>query len=84
MPKPSAGRAIADPATPQIDPATRGGQTVNPNDSYWAAFYLNAATVHGNGVSDHLEGKGDLDWYFASLGDKIDRLRRGEVVADIS
>jgi hypothetical protein len=60
------------------------GQTVNPNGSYRAGYYLNAANVHDNGVSDHLQGGGGLDWYFASLGDKIDRLSPGEVVARIS
>jgi hypothetical protein len=42
-------------------------QSVNPNGSNRAASYLNAATVHANGVSDHLEGEGAQDWYFAKL-----------------
>jgi hypothetical protein len=60
------------------------GQTVNPNDSSRAGYHLNGATVQDNGVSDHLEGEGALDWYFASLGDKIDRHSCGEVVTTIS
>jgi hypothetical protein len=40
--------------------------------------------VHDNGLSDHLEGGGDLDWVFASLGDKTDRSRRGKVLVNIS
>jgi hypothetical protein len=47
-------------------------------------IHLNAATVQDNGVSAHLEDSGNLDWYFASLGDKIDRLNKGEVVTTIS
>jgi hypothetical protein len=38
----------------------------------------NATAVQDDGVSDH------LDWYFAILGDEIDRLRSGEVVTTIS
>jgi hypothetical protein len=63
---------------------TMNGQTVNPIGSYRAGCYRNAATVHDNGVSDHLEGKGDEDGYFASLGDKIEQLSLREVVAKIS
>ena len=40
-----------------------------------------------NGVSDYLEGKSALDWYFASLsGTEKDKdvLQSGEVVFDIS
>ena len=43
----------------QTAPVTRSVQTVNPNDSYRAGYYLNAATVQDNGVSDHRVGKGD-------------------------
>ena len=58
-------------------------------DSYAArtaalASTFNASTVHDNGVSDHLEGEGALDWYFASLGDKLDKHSKGEVVTTIS
>jgi hypothetical protein len=71
----------------QNAPVTMGGQAVNPNGSYTAGYYLTAATVHDNGVSDHLEGKGGQDWYFASLSgpnkDKTDQ-NGGEVVAGIS
>ena len=56
----------------QNAPATMNGQTVNPNGSYPAVYYLNATTVHDNGLSDQLEG-GDLDWVFASLDDKTDQ-----------
>jgi hypothetical protein len=63
---------------------TVNGQTVNPDGSYTAGYYLNAATVQDNGVSAHLEDSGNLDWYFASLGDKIDRLNKGEVATTIS
>ena len=68
----------------QSAPATMNGQTVDPNGSYRAGYYLNAATVHDNGLSDHLEGGGDLDWVFASLGDKTDRSHRGKVLVNIS
>ena len=68
----------------QNAPVTMSGQTVNPNGSYRAGYYLNAATLHDNGVSDHLEGEGAQDWYFASLGDKIEQLSLHEVVAKIS
>jgi hypothetical protein len=60
------------------------GQTVHPNGSYRAGYYFNAVTVHDSGVSDHLEDEGGQDWYFASLGDKIEQLSRGDVVAKIS
>jgi hypothetical protein len=43
----------------QNAPVTRSGQTVNPNESYRAGYYINAATVQDNGVSDHLVGTGD-------------------------
>jgi hypothetical protein len=68
----------------QNAPVTVNGQTVNPNGSYGAGYSLNAATVHDNGLSDHLEGGGDLDWVFASLGDKLDHLRPGEFKVKIS
>jgi len=31
-------------------------------------YYLNASTVHDDGISDHLEGGNGTDWYFAKLG----------------
>ena len=71
----------------QNAPVTMSGPTVNPNGSYTAGYYLNAATVHDNGVSDHLEGKGGQDWFFARLtGTKQDKddLHNGEVVVGIS
>ena len=64
----------------QNAPVTTSGQTVEPNSNYLAGFYLNAATVHDNDVSDRLDGDGGLDWYFASLGDKAKHLSRREIV----
>jgi hypothetical protein len=68
----------------QNAPVTMTGQTVNPNGNYQAGYFLNATTVHDNGVSDHLQGGSAQDWYFASLGDKINQVRSGEVVTRIS
>jgi hypothetical protein len=65
-------------------PATMNGQTVVPNGSYQAGYYLNTATVHDNGLTDHLGGGGDLDWVFASLSDKIEQPLSGEIVVNIS
>jgi hypothetical protein len=61
---------------------TKNGQTVVPNGTYQAGYYLNGTTVHDNGFADRLEG-GDLAWYFASLDDQIVRQRRDEVVRRI-
>jgi hypothetical protein len=63
---------------------TLNGQTVTPNGSYRAGYSLNAATVRDNGWSDHLEGGGNPDWYFAGPGDESDRSLRGEVLVNIS
>jgi hypothetical protein len=68
----------------QDAPVTVNGQTVNPDGGYTAGYYLNGATVKDNGVTDHLAGAGARDWYFASLGDKIDKHSKGEVITTIS
>jgi hypothetical protein len=65
-----------------IAQVTTIGQTIKPNDSYRAGYLLNAATVDDNDETNHLEG--DVDGYFASLSDKLDQLRCGEVFARIS
>ncbi len=71
----------------QNAPVSMSGQIVNPNGSYTAHYYLSAATVLDDGVSDHLEGDDGLDWFFASLTatkkDKVD-LQSGEVLVGIS
>ncbi len=71
----------------QNAPAAAGGQTVYPNGSYTAGYYLTAATVHDNGVADHLESHGGLDWFFAqqtgSNRDKIDGLTAGDILIEI-
>jgi hypothetical protein len=48
------------------------------------AAILNATTVHDNGVADHLEGGGGMDWFFGALSgpnkDKLDGFGNGLVV----
>ena len=68
----------------QNAPVTLNGQTVTPNGSYRAGYYLNAATVRDNGFSDHLGGGGGLGWLFASVSDKTEDLFPGEFLVKIS
>jgi hypothetical protein len=80
----SGGSYLQRVANLQNAPVARNGQTVTPNGSYGAGYYLSAATVHDNGWLDHLGGGGDMNWYFAGPGDKGDWSLRGEDLVTIS
>ncbi|HLJ95402.1 MAG TPA: choice-of-anchor Q domain-containing protein [Gemmataceae bacterium] len=45
--------------------------------------YFNTSTVHDNGVADHLEGGGGQNWFFASIQDKLDGNKPGDLVVGI-
>jgi uncharacterized repeat protein (TIGR01451 family) len=75
-------------------PVSIGSQTVNPDGSYTAGFYLTPSTVHDNGVRDYLNGHAAhdngiaaRDWFFAQLGgseqDKMSRRRKDEILTEI-
>ena len=48
-----------------------------------ACLDMAGTTVHDDGISDHLEGHGGLDWFFALLAgsnqDKIDGFISGDI-----
>jgi Ca2+-binding RTX toxin-like protein len=46
-------------------------------------FYLNANTVHGNGLADNLYGGPGMDWFFAGMMDVLFNRTSGEVVTQI-
>jgi RHS repeat-associated protein len=44
------------------------------------AFFLTAATVHDNGVTDLLVGGDGLDWFFAGAQDRLKKRHDGDIV----
>jgi hypothetical protein len=46
-------------------------------------FFLNASTVHGNGLADNFYGGAGMDWFFAGMADVIFNKTTGEVVTQI-
>jgi Ca2+-binding RTX toxin-like protein len=54
-----------------------GGGGVNDD------IFLDSTTVHDDAIEDSLNGKGDLDWYLASTGDKVKGRKSNEFVDQI-
>jgi Ca2+-binding RTX toxin-like protein len=47
------------------------------------SYFLNASTVHDNGLADNLYGGPGMDWFFAGIMDVIYNKTSGEVVTQI-